>query len=143
MSNSFTISGLVAKRSELSGDVHYHADKIRQTKKEIATIDAAIKLFDPDYNIRLIPSKRRAEKNKFFRNGECSRLLMDIIRDSGTPISTQDVVETTASSKGIDLEDIDRRAFNASIFTVLKRLQSRGIIAEDSRIESVIQWVIA
>lgn len=143
MAESHVITGLVAKRSELSGESEYHQSRVQEIKKELVTLDAAIRLFKPDYAIETIPGKEYRRKNKFFKNGECNRLLMDVIREANGPISTTSVIEAVAKHKGLEVNDIDRRAFSASIFTVLKRLQGRGVIREESRIDSIIQWVIA
>lgn len=143
MAESHVVSGLVAKRSELSGEIDYHQNKIRQVKAKLAAVDTAIKVFDPDYNLQTIRTKARRSKNQFFKHGESNTLLMDLIRDAKRDISTADIVDEAARRKGIDLDEIGRRAFSASIFTVLKRLQSKDIIREVDRIDSVIIWRIA
>ena len=68
---------------------------------------------------------------------------MDVIRNAGRDISTTDIVEETARIKGIDLDSVDRRAFTASLFTVLKRLQAKDVIKEVDRVDSVIVWRMA
>jgi len=140
MAESHVISGLVSKHSELAGEIDYHQNKIKQTKSDIDAVATAIKVFDPDYDLRTIKAKPVRAKNQFFKHGESNRLLLDVIREAGGDISTHEIVEEVARIKGIDLDSVDRRAFTASLFTVLKRLQSKGIIKEVDRVEGVIVW---
>lgn len=67
---------------------------------------------------------------------------MDLMRDARSEISTPEIVEAAAKRKGFDLESIDRRAFSASLFTILKRLQGRGIVEEVDRVDNVIRWAL-
>ncbi len=143
MAESHVISALVEKRSQLSGSIDYHQKQIKQIKVDMCAIDGAIKVFNPEYDLRGIKSKQHRSKNQFFRHGECSTLLMDIIRDAQDRISTIEVVEEAARIKKLNLVVEEQKAFTASIFTVLKRLQGNEIIKEVDRIGKVIVWQIA
>lgn len=138
MVESHVISGLVAKRSELAGQIDYHQKTIKQIKVDMSAIDSAIKVFSPDYDLRTIKSKQQRTKNHFFKNGEGNTLLMDIVRTASPTISTQEIVEEVIKRKGFD--DIDRKALTACVFTILKRLQDKKVIREDSRDNNIIQW---
>ncbi len=140
MPKSHVLSGLIAKHSELSGEIDYHQNQIKQIRADISTVSAAIKVFNPEYDLRTIKPKGVRTKSQIFKHGESSTLLMDVIREADRDISTTDIVAEVAKRKGVDLEEIDRRAFTASLFTVLKRLQSKKIIEEVDRIDGVIEW---
>lgn len=140
MPKSHVLSALVAKHSELSGEIDYHQNKIKQIKADMGAVSAAIKVFNPDYDLRTIKPKGVRSKSQIFKHGECSTLLMDVIREADRDISTTDIVVEVANRKHVDLDGVDRRAFTASLFTVLKRLQSKEIIKEVDRIDSVIVW---
>ena len=142
MAESHVISGLVAKHSELAGEIDYHQYMLRQIKDNLTAVDTAIKLFDPDYDLLSIKTKGVRSKNKFFRHGESNTIIMDIMRIAGRDMSTADIVEEAANRKGIDLDCIDQRAFTASLFTILKRLQKKEIVKEVDRVDSVIVWRI-
>lgn len=140
MAESHVISGLVAKHSELAGEIDYHQNKIKKIKVDIDAVETAIKVFDPDYDLRSIKLKAVRSKNHFFKHGESNKLLMDVIRDVDRDISTSGIVDEVAKRKGIKLDSIDRKAFTASLFTVLKRLQSKSVIKEVDRVDNVIVW---
>ncbi len=140
MAESHVISGLVSKHSELAGEIDYHQSRIKQIRANVEAVGIAIKVFDPDYDLRKIKSKPVGAKNQFFKHGESNRLLLDVIREAKGDISTPEIVEEVAKIKGIDLDSIDRKAFSASLFTVLKRLQAKKVIEEVDRVDSVIVW---
>lgn len=140
MAESHVLSGLVTKRSELTGEIDYHQNQIKKIKADLAAIDRAIKIFEPGYDLRRVKSKAPRIKNHFFKNGEGNTLLMDVIRDAEESITTQQIVEETARRKGIDMDTADRKALSACVFTIMKRLQKRGYIKEASRENNVIQW---
>ncbi len=57
MAESHVISGLVAKYSELAGEIDYHQKTIKEIKVKIEAVETSIKLFDPDYDLRTIKTK--------------------------------------------------------------------------------------
>lgn len=140
MAESHVISGLVAKCSELSGELEYHQNKIKQIGHDVAVLESAIKIIDPDYDLRTIKAKQRRVKNNFFAHGEGNTLLMDLFRESKGRISTSQIIERAAQKKGYDLASIDRKAFTASLFTTIKRLQAKGVVNEVDRVNNVIVW---
>lgn len=142
MAESHVVSGLVSKRSELIGVIDYHQNKIKQIKADMASVDAAIKVFDPDYDLRTIKAKQYRAKNNFFKHGEGNTLLLDIMREASGTLSSSGILEEVARRKGFDLEAIDCRALSACLFTILKRLQNKGVLREESRSGNLIQWAM-
>ncbi|WP_428491809.1 hypothetical protein [Rhodopila sp.] len=133
MSNSFVISGLVEKRAELSGLITDLEERTHQARADMAHIDAALKLFDPDsvpQNIR--PKAPAAARSGFFANGEISRRCREAVRRAnGDPISAEDIVRWTMSEKGLDPEDAKIRYNMIKRFLgALHRLQMSGAIGK-------------
>jgi hypothetical protein len=93
MAEPHVISALTAKRSELAGIIAHHRKEITRLSTEVNALDATIKLFDPEYRINAIRPKRYHRRNDFFKNGEAQKLLLDIIRQAGNPISTVAIAE--------------------------------------------------
>ena len=140
MAQSHVMSALISKRGELHGQIDYHQSEIKKIKSEMATMDAAIKVFDPDYNLSKIKKRKTNGKNSFFEPREGNTLLMDIFRELARPISTGDLLDEVIARKGFDREVIDVKALRASVFVILKRLQSSGIVKELERDGLVIIW---
>lgn len=51
MAGSHVISALTSKRSELAGIVQRYKQEITRLSEEVKTLDAVIKLFEPEYPI--------------------------------------------------------------------------------------------
>ena len=140
MAQSHVMSALVSKRGELAGQIEYHQSEIKQIRSDMESMDKAIKVFDPDYDLRKIKARKANRKNFFFEPREGNTLLMDIFREINAPISTGDLLDEVISRKGFDREVIDVKALRASLFVILKRLQSQGIVKELERDGLVIIW---
>lgn len=140
MAESHVMSALVTKRGELSGQIDYHQSQIKQIKIDMESMDRAIKVFDPDYDLRKIKARKTNSKNHFFEPREGNTLLMDIFREAKAPMSTGGLLDEVISRKGFDREVIDVNALRASLFVILKRLQKSGIVEELSRDGLEIIW---
>ena len=126
MAESHVISALVEKRSELAGLLsHYHKEILR-ISEELKTLDATIKIFNPEYPTEAIRPKRYQRKNKFFKNGESRRLILDSLRDSQEPISAHDIALAVISSKGFDANSI--KPLQASLLSVLHKQRKEGLV---------------
>jgi len=94
MTESHVISGLVAKRGELAGEIDYHQKLIKGISDQLKALDAAIKVFDPEYKLRNIKAKKHHRKNHFFRHGEGNTLLMDLMREAGGECTNISAIST-------------------------------------------------
>lgn len=65
MAPSPVIYALRDKRARLKGKM----DKAARERETLATLDAAIRMFEPDSNPELIPAIRPVSRNPFFRRG--------------------------------------------------------------------------
>jgi hypothetical protein len=140
MSESHIITGLVNKRSELSGLLDFHQIEIKQIQADILILDKSIKLFDPAYDLRTIKSRKKNKKNSFFHNRDGNTMLMDIIRQSSGTISTQEIAEEVIKRNSLDKGSLDLKALKACIFTILKRLQNKQIIKQSKSEGQFIHW---
>ncbi len=140
MAESHVMSALVTKRGELAGQIDYHQNQIKQIRADMASMDAAIKVFQPDYDLTKIKKRKTNGKNSFFEPREGNTLLMDVFREVARPISTGDLLDEVISRKGFDREAIDVKALRASLFVILKRLQKSGVIEEVERNGLEIVW---
>ncbi len=144
MADSHVLSGLISKRSELAGEVDHHKKEIARIGADLKVIDAAIKVFHPGYDLRKLRAKTHRIKNSFFKHGEANTLVLDVLREASDPINTLEIGSQVASRKGLDLETIDQKAYQACILTVLSRQRTRGITKEVSRDDNhTIEWRLA
>lgn len=140
MADSFVISGLIRKRSELSGLKLYHQRQLEQANKQLAAIDQSIKVFDPTINIKKIKAKRVSHRNRFFLNGEGSKLVLEVLRDNPQGLDTIAIVNEIVRRKGIDIESVDAQALLYTVKQIIKGLKRRQSLNEISRQNSKSVW---
>ena len=143
MAETHVISALTSKRSELAGLAVFHNKEIDRIAEEVKALDATIKLFEPEYRISSIKPKRYQRKNQFFKHGEAHKLILDILRDAKTPISTLVIAEEAKRRKGLVIDDTALPAFKGSIGGVLARQRKQGLITEVGKDKGASVWAVA
>jgi len=98
MAEPHVVTALVAKRSELSGDLERLDERRAAIKGHIANLDAVLRLFcyagDP---AKIRP---RRKHNWIFRRGELQRMVLDIERKAIKPLSKEDIASEIMARKG-------------------------------------------
>ena len=89
MAQSMVVSGLVSKRSELVSMLEHYAQEVDRLDAEVRLLDATIKLFAPEMDLRSLPPKRFVETNRIFRQGESYRVMLEVLREAGGTLNTQ------------------------------------------------------
>lgn len=99
------VSGLVRKREELAGLALAKEAEAGALKRQVATLDAAIRIFDPAYKaantVARVPQKRLAPPFPF----RLSRELRDLLREAGEPVETRDLTTRLLARHGMATED--------------------------------------
>ena len=143
MGVSPVISGLVKKRAVIDGEIHFHQQKATQLKQELATIDAAILIFEPEYNLKSIETKRKVSNNKFFNKGERSKVIMDVLRDSGTTnLTAEEVALEVVKRRNLELESKEFKSLIATLVDGLRDLRMKEIVRETSRVNNTPRYCI-
>ena len=127
MAEPHVISALVKKRAELSGDIEHYEQIIRDYKENLSSIDKTIRIFDENYNISTIKTKR-TYRGRYFKNGEAKVATLDILRNSNKPLQTDAIADMIAKDKGMEFETTtDFKNFQKSVSTALKNLRDSGL----------------
>lgn len=79
MAESHVVSGLVAKRAEVAGRVAHHQKEIERIGGDLDHIDAAIKIFAPNIDLRTLRPKEHRQRNSHFTPGQAPRVPLDIL----------------------------------------------------------------
>jgi len=98
------VSGLVAKRSELAGLIDHHRKELERLDGALAHIDATIKLFSPEYDLRGIKRKQYRRYSRLFKKGECYRLSLDTLREAGGKATTAAIAAKVMTEMGFPLD---------------------------------------
>ena len=142
MADSHVISALVKKRAELRGDIIHYKQLIATLDKDLQTIDATIKIFEPDYKFgsEKIVNKHR---NRFFNNGEAKVLVLEVLKNCNLPISTDKIADIIATNKNLSFENkTDKSNFQKSILLALNTCLSNNLVEKVSKDGLSIVWKI-
>lgn len=128
MAESHVVGALVAKRGELAGDVQRHRRELRRLDEQLGHLDAAIRLFAPDYDLSGVRPRQRRVGGRRFGQGECQRLVLEVLRDTPEPLTDGQVESAVAASKGVDAQTPARAGLEKTTLGTLRRLAKKGAI---------------
>lgn len=100
-----TLSGLIAKHAELSGEITHLRTKLRQLLVDLSHVDAAIRIFDPDFHVEGIKPKAPAALYGISFRGEFVRIVLDKMREIGGPVTTKEIALHLMRNRGLNTED--------------------------------------
>jgi hypothetical protein len=109
MAELHVIGALRSKRAELAGMLRQLEQQLVQQRANLAHVDATMRLFDPDIRPKDIRPKQPRERNAWFRQGECLRLIYDELRETTQPVTTRALAERIMRVKAIPAADDQRR----------------------------------
>jgi len=109
MAEPHVIGALRSKRAELAGMLRQLEQQLLQQRANLAHVDATMCLFDPDIRPKDIHPKQPRERNAWFRQGECLRLIYDELREATQPVTTRELAERIMRVKAIPAADDQRR----------------------------------
>ncbi|WP_323593550.1 hypothetical protein [Aliarcobacter butzleri] len=142
MADTHVISALVKKRAELRGDIIHYKQLIATLDKDLQTIDATIKIFDVDYDISSIKPVIKS-RNRFFNNGEAKVLVLEVLKNSEVPISTDKISDIIAVNRDLSFENkTDKSNFQKSILLALNTCLSNNLVEKVSKDGLTIIWKI-
>ncbi len=103
MAESHVVAALISKRAELAGLIEHQQKEMGRLADDLAHLDATLKLFSPEIDLRTIRAKAHRVRNRFFRPGECQRMVLDIFREvQGAALSSRQIGEALAVRKGLE-----------------------------------------
>jgi hypothetical protein len=142
MAESHVISGLVSKRSELAGLAQYYQAEISRITGDLNHIDATIKLFAPEFDLRTLRTKEHRERNQYFKPGECPRITLDILRESGSALTSRQIAAELLRRKSLEPSSERLDQLQKSALNVLKRLENKGLVKQGTPTGMSRTWEI-
>jgi hypothetical protein len=136
------ITSLARKKAELEAEAEYHEKRAAKAREAIAQIQGTLDLFEEGKWVR---SERRSyrENTGPFKWRELPRLVLDIVRDAGRPISTREITEAVIDRSGIVLEaDKDRIALRKRVTAAINDKRRQGVIRSAGVVGLLNQWEI-
>jgi hypothetical protein len=118
-----TLAGLVEKRAEIAGQISHTRAALRQLIIDLDHIDAAIRIFDPSYDVEGIRQKIPTAVHRALR-GDLTRATPDALRDAPGPMTTKELARHVMAERGLNTADVSL----LQLFTRLRWQRQRGIL---------------
>jgi hypothetical protein len=93
-------TALREKRAVLAADIEHLRKQIGIKSKQLKTVDAAIKLFDPSFRTASIKAKHSSYRIHLFRRGELVQAVLKALRTADGPLSQTEVCNLVADAVG-------------------------------------------
>lgn len=127
MAESHAVSGLAAKRSELTGEIAHYQALIKRLTADVTHLDAAIKILDPDFDLRTIRAKEYRKRASIFAHGDALVQVLNVMREAAEPITSVQIAETLLAKHG----EMDEKEYNCAakhVNNALHRLRKKNLV---------------
>ena len=127
MAEPHVITGLIAKRSEIAGQIEHTQDKLRQLTIDLDHVDAAIHIFDPSIELEEIKARPVPPKHHAFR-GEVSRIVLATLKNAKRPLTSAEIAQRVMAERGLDTANARLlRLMGKRTGACLRHWQHRGV----------------
>lgn len=150
MAESHVVSDLIAKHADLSGLTRFHRAEIERIASDLKHLDATIKLFAPEMDLRHLGSKRRVNSSRtsgfrLFESRQSHIWVLDQLREAVEPLTTAMMAERVIVAKGLEESMELRAAIQRTLPGTLRSLEKRRLVEDAGRAENglAVLWRIA
>jgi len=144
MAESHVVTALVTKRAEMAGLIEHHRKEMGRLATDLAHLDATLKLFSPEIDLRTLRAKEHRKRNRFFRPGECQRMVLDIFREAqGAALSSRQIGEALAARQGLESTPVMIEQMQKNAIAVVHRLERTGTLIPAGRDGHGATWSVA
>lgn len=142
MANSHVVSGLLDKRAEISGLINKHQAEINKLNLSLESLDTTIKLFSPEIDLRNHRAKIIRERNRFFKNGECIRLILDVLREANEPLTPVVITSQIIHLKALSIDGEEVEHVRNTVYAALTANEKKGLIQQIKGSTGAKAWVL-
>jgi hypothetical protein len=144
MANDLVLSGIVCKRAELAGDIQRTHEALKRMIADLASLDATLRLFDPDIEIEAIKPKAFRPPADWARRGEMSRIILDVLRQAAEPMTTRDIAFQLLIERALDNNDQKLlRLMTKRVGVALRHQRDGGVVESDQGPGQYMLWRLA
>jgi len=122
---------LVRLHADLGGRINANKREADRLAESMRHVEAVIRLFDPEYDVRRIAVRRRNRENPWYRRGHMFRAILDVLRAAKEPLTTRAIAEGMLATKGISKpENKDIRHLEEGIRACLTGRLAEHVVRE-------------
>jgi len=136
MAESHALSTLQAKYAELAGKLRETEQCAVRLRADCEHIAHTILILDPMAKPQDIQPKTRRHSPFTFRHGEFARIVRDLLRRSGRPMSLHEIADQIAAEHNLDVETPEAKA--RLIAKIRPSLSSENIVKD--RRDGILVW---
>jgi hypothetical protein len=103
------VAYLVRLHADLGGRIQVAKAQAEQLASEMRHVEAVIRMFDPDYNVAGIATRRRQRTNPWFKRGTLFREALGVLRMAAAPMTVREMTDAVLAAKGIATADKRQR----------------------------------
>ena len=134
MADPHIISALRKKRAELAGEVVTAQLRRGKLRDDLDAIDRTLRVFDPHQHPEKIRPVVKRKGDKLFAYGECTRAILNVLRDAPEPLTVDQVAERVALDCRIATEAPDVAATLLwRVKAAVDRLGKRGVLRGEGK----------
>lgn len=126
MAESYAVSGLAAKRSELTGQIAHYQALIKRLTTDVMHLDAAIKILAPEFDLRTVRAKEYRKRSSIFSHGDALVQVLDVMRQAEEPITSIQIAQALLVKHGGDEQDYNCAAKHVN--NALHRLRKKNLV---------------
>ncbi len=143
MGNKIVVGQLAKRRARILGKIRTLEKEADDLRVIADALGMSIKTFDPTYRVSAVKAVRTYKpRSVFFKNREGTRSVLDVLRDSGKPLSIEDIARECEQFSQEPITRSNRLKQIASVRTIVYKLQARGLVKEVSRGGGVQRWAM-
>lgn len=124
----------------IANELEITQGKLRKLIQDIDAVDATLKPFQPDMVIGLVRVRPTPRRHTAFR-GESSRLILNMLREAGGPMTTRDIVLKVMEARGLNVADRPmHEAMRMRASAPLRGLRDRGTLTSSEGRGASVLW---
>lgn len=140
MAQSHIVSGLIAKRAEIAGQIASYQSQIKQLQGALSHLDGSIKLFAPDVDLRTLKYRTKRKRNQYFAQGEAQRMTLETMRDAKGLLCSRAITDALMQHKDIASGVAVAAHIQKNILAVLHRLKKKKAVKKVVKDGEPLKW---
>jgi hypothetical protein len=95
------VAFLVRLHADLGGRIEANRAEANRLAEAMKHVEAVIRMFDSEYDVRSIAKKRRNQVNQYFRRGTMFREALDVLKGATLPMTVGEIVRGLLARHGV------------------------------------------
>lgn len=140
MADPHVLTGLIAKRAEIAGQIEHVQTTLRQLIIDLDNLDATIRIFRPDIDLEEIRPKPFPPRHAAFK-GEIMRVVMGALRTAGKPLTGPEITMQVMAERGLNTADPRLlKLVGKRVGACLRHHRSGGLVASERGRGPLLVW---